>query len=469
MNIKYKTRMKVIAVLLTGCFIFLMVGVLSKTGILVMSKKDYETSRANYILVKTDKESYEKVLGDIFDRNGIPILSNDTPVAESAMDFHKSYSHILGNVHIVDEGFINSNYKLLTNTHAKDVNPDKGFSVSLTLDDELQRHTYSLTEGKRGSIVVLKRHSGELLACTSTYKQDFNLSGIPDKETLKKYDNSSEPVWTAEYLNPYSDGSCQKAFTAAVAYETGMDDYILDDIGYVILSGEKLPNFNEYSYGLLDMNDAFIYSANTYFAMLFNHINIGDIRNYSSKALLSRSISTDVGTIDNRFHLSARPIDKGHLGIGQNSELSTLGMALMLQSVIDNEIYRPHVQKSTCINAENGALETVETKDEDLLASDIFSNETCENVRGLMEAAARSEEYLLSENILGAKSGTAEITVFNNKTKKSENTDRASLMAYNEDFIVVVSIIEKDRFGIHNKEILESVFNTLDMLYPPEN
>lgn len=457
MNMKYKTRMKIVSVLLTACFILLMGGVISKAGIVSMNQKDYEKSREHYHTVKTNREAFEKVLGDIYDRNGCPILLNNTPVIESSMDYDKSYSHLLGNVYLSDSGFINSNYTLLTNTRAKDVNPDKGYSVTVTLADELQKHCYSLTEGKRGSIVVLKRHSGELLACTSTYTEDFDLSGAIDDNRVAKYNKSSEPVWTAEYLNSYYSGSCQKAFTAAVAFETGLDDYVIEDVGFIDFNGAKIYNFDGEEFGTLGMTDAFIYSSNTYFASLFNQIKPEDIRNYSSKALLGSSVSTDFGNIDNRFNLSSDPFERGLLGMGQGNEVSSTGMALMLQAVIDNEVYRPHVFKSSCINTSDGTLETVEVKEEELLAKDIFSEETCEKVRDLMESAARSEGYLLSENILGAKSGTAEITLNGNPT------NRASLMAYNEEYIVVVSIIEDYRFGIHNKDILESVFNLLTL------
>ncbi len=462
MNMKYKTRMKVVAILLTCCFFGILCGTLSKMGILSMSQSDYENSRYAYEKVKVNKEAYEKVLGDIYDRDGSPILINDTPVVESPMEYHKSYSHILGNVHLNDNNFINSNYTLLTNTKAEDANPDKGYSVTLTLNDELQRFAYSLTEGKRGSIVVLKRHSGEILACTSTYKQDFNLSGELKDKTIEKYDKATEPVWIPEYLNAYPFGSAQKPFTAAIAYEMDLGDYVLEDTGYIEFhNGSRIYNYANEELGTLNMENAFIYSANTYFASLFNQIKLSDIRNYAAKALLTSSITSELGTINNRFNLSADPFERGLLAIGQGSELSTLGSVLMLQAVIDNEVYRPRIFQNTCVNTNDGSLMTVATKADELIACDIFSDETCEKVRNLMETTAHSADYSLSDNILGAKSGTADVSV------DQKNTNRSTLIAYNEDYIVTVSIIEDDRFGIHNKDILESLFGKLAVLYPP--
>ena len=246
-------------------------------------------------------------------------------------------------------------------------------------------------------------------------------------------------------------------FSSAVAYETGNGDYTIDDTGEISYGGDKICNFEKKAYGSgLDMEKAFSVSANTYFASLFNKTDVGDIRRLSDALKLNDSIETDFGKINNNFSFGGySDFDVGLLAIGQKNELSSVGMAMMTQGVIDNEIYQPHVTKATCYSDKNGELKTKETTKENLLTSGMLKDGTSEQVRQLMENTAHSDGYGLSDNILGAKTGTAEIEI------DGTYTDRASMVAYDEDYIVVVSKIESS-MGISNKDLVEKIFKKLD-------
>lgn len=451
--------MKTVAIILTLCFLCFSGLALSKTGILSLSKEDYVTSQGLEKKIEDDKFVYEAVLGNIYDTTGALILENTDPIHNSVLYYDKSYSHLLGNIHLVDNGLLNNNYETLSDISADDVNNEKGYSMSLTINDELQRFAYSLTEGERASIVVMKRHSGEILAMTSTYKQDFDLSGEDYSDRLESYNSSLELIWNPEYLNSFNPGSSQKIFSAVVAYETGMQDFTINDKGIIKYGEDKeIPNYDEQVFGPdFDLPQAFRESGNVYFASLFNASDIASIRKLSSDMLLNRSISTDFGTIQNRFSFGDySDYDIGLLGIGQKNELSPVGICLMVQASIDNEIYRPHVIKNTCYtDKKSETLVVKDTVKEDLLTSDMISDDTCTNVQALMVDAAHLN-YMLSDNILGAKSGTAEIWIDDVKT------DRGVLTGYNEDYIVTVCRIQDDIFGIHNADIMEKVFNKLD-------
>lgn len=457
-KIKYKSKMKRICILLTLCFLILIGSTLSRVGIMAMNENDYQQSREAFSRIKENKSYYQQILGNVYDTVGNPILISDTVIDESVLNYNKSYSHLLGNIHLDDNGLLNCNYQTLTDQNSHDAVNHKGYSLSLTLNDDLQRFAYSLTEGKRASIVVLRRHSGEILALTSTYVEDFDLSGELTTDRLSHYNSAEEPIWMPEYLNTYAPGSCQKIFSSAVAYESGMGGFTIDDIGEVKYGNAIISNSGGAIYGKdLGITDAFCVSSNTYFASIFNAMEIGKIRKASSALLLNGSIDTDFGIIHNSFSFGEySDFEIGLLGIGQKNELSSVGLALMVQGCIDNEIYRPHVIKNTCITEKDGTIKVVSTTQEEILASGMFSDDTCSNVRLLMEHTAKSEGYMLSNNILGAKSGTAEITV------DGIDTDRASLVAYNEDYIVVVSVIEEDSFGISNKDIIEKIFKKLN-------
>lgn len=428
---------------------------------MAMSQEDYQNSRNEYSKIKDDKAYYQKVLGDIYDTNGYPVLMTDTVIDDTVFSYHPSYSHLLGNPKIQDYGLLSRYYSTLTDDNAKDAVEHKGYSLSLTIDDELQQYAYSQTEGERASVVVLKRHSGELLTLTSTYEEEFSLGCELTDDLLTRYNNSDEPIWQNEALHAYAPGSCQKIVTAAMGYEIGLDDYTIDDVGYVEYDGNRIYNNDKAVYGKgLDMTTAFCVSSNSYFAALMNAVDNNTLHKLCAALRLDSSFETDFGTFTNYYSYGWRSGDssrfsRGLLGIGQNSELSSVGLALVTQAVIDNEIYQPHIVKNTCYVDKEGILQTVNSTNEEILDSGMLSDDTSAKVRLLMETAAHSSRYQLSDNILGAKSGTAEIKV------DDTDTNRATLVAYDENYIVVISKIEEGSYGISNKIIMENIFDYL--------
>lgn len=453
----YSNKLKIVSILITVCFMFLIGAALSRGGVVAMNHDSYVAKTKTTKKLNDDKVQYKTVLGNVYDAKGAPILESSETIDKSKYEYNKSYSHLLGSVSLSNDAYLSNNWETLTDTSAPDAVDNKGYSVMLTINNDLQQFAYEQTEGTRASVVVLKRHSGELVAMTSTYQQDFDLGSDITDEEIAAYNNCGESVWVPEYLNSYPPGSCQKIFSSAVAYETGNGDYTIDDTGEISYGGDKICNFEKKAYGSgLDMEKAFSVSANTYFASLFNKTDVGDIRRLSDALKLNDSIETDFGKINNNFSFGGySDFDVGLLAIGQKNELSSVGMAMMTQGVIDNEIYQPHVTKATCYSDKNGELKTKETTKENLLTSGILKDGTSEQVRQLMENTAHSDGYGLSDNILGAKTGTAEIEI------DGTYTDRASMVAYDEDYIVVVSKIESS-MGISNKDLVEKIFKKLD-------
>ena len=452
---KYSRKIKVVSILITASFVLLIAATLSKGGIMALNHKDYKTTEDIVEILTEDKKQYTVIPGDIYDEAGNSIVASTKTVDKTPCSYHKSYSHLLGNLSLDDDAYLNSHRNIILTESMAEKTPHKGYSIMLTINDELQQFVYSLTEGEQASAVVIRRHSGEVLALTSTYQQDFDLGSTIADEQLAAYNNSGEPVWTAEYLNAYPPGSCQKIFSAAVAFETGNGDYTIDDTGFINTGEDKIYNYRGTAYGAnLGIEKAFTVSANTYFASLFTTVDISEIRRLSDSLLLNQSIKTDFGTVSNTFSFGDyNSFDIGLLGIGQKNALSAVGLAMLTQGVIDNEIFRPHVTKAVCYSDNDSTLQITEKTEEEQIAGDMLSDETCSQVRTLMETAANS--YGMSDNVSGAKTGTAEIEI------NGTETGRANMVAYDENYIVVVSKSGSD-FGISNKDIVEKLFHKLD-------
>ena len=451
---RYRRKIKIVSILITASFVLLIAATLSKGGIMALNHKEYETKEGIVRRLNEDKKQYTVIPGDVYDEKGNVIVASTKTADKAPCSYHKSYSHLLGNLSLDDDAYLNSHRNIILTESTAEKTSHKGYSIMLTINDELQQFAYSLTEGEQASVVVIRRHSGEVLALTSTYQQNFDLGSTLTDEQLAAY--NSEPVWTAEYLNAYPPGSCQKIFSAAVAFETGNGDYTIDDTGFINTGEDKIYNYRGTAYGAnLGIEKAFSVSANTYFASLFNTVDTGEIRRLSDSLLLNQSIKTDFGTVANTFSFGDySSFDIGLLGIGQKNELSAVGLAMLTQGVIDNEIFRPHVTKAVCYSDNSNTLQITEETEEEQIAGDMLSDETCSRVRTLMETAADS--YGMSDNVSGAKTGTAEIEI------NGTETGRANMAAYDEEYIVVVSKKSGNDFGISNKEIIEKLFNKLD-------
>ena len=460
---KYSRKIKVVSILITVSFVLLIAATLSKGGIMALNHKEYETKEGIVRRLNEDKKQYTVIPGDIYDEKGNVIVASTKTADKAPCSYNKSYSHLLGNLSLDDDAYLNSHRNIILTESTAEKTPHKGCSIMLTINDELQQFAYSLTEGEQASVVVLRRHSGEVLALTSTYQQDFDLGSTLADEQLAAYNNSGEPVWTAEYLNAYPPGSCQKIFSAAVAFETGNGDYTIDDTGFVGNGEEKIYNYKGTAYGAnLGIEKAFTVSANTYFASLFNSVDTGEIRRLSDSLLLNQSIKTDFGAVQNSFSFGDySSFDIGLNGIGQKNTLSAVGLAMLTQGVIDNKIFRPHVTKAVCYSDGDSTLQITEKTEEEPIASEMLSDETCSRVRSLMETAADS--YGMNDKVSGAKTGTAEIEI------NGTESGRANMVAYDEEYIVVVSKKSGNDFGITNKDIIEKLFNKLyDISYERE-
>lgn len=457
MRKKYVAKLKAVSILFTLLFFAGIACLISRLGILPMNSADAKTYEYNKNRINDDKVSYETIMGDVYDVNEEEIFSNNELIYKSKSEYNQAYSYLLGNISLEYEGVLNNSWDTLTDTGANDIVENKGYSIQLTIDDSLQKLCYSLTEGTRCSVVVLKRNSGNLVALTGTYKEGINLGTASlDSKLLEKYNSSDEPVWLPEYLNSYAPGSVYKIFMSALAYETETDDFTINDIGYVNYGERIISNFNGASYGNgLNLQTAFINSSNTYFSELAQRIPISTQRIYMNRFLFNSEIDTDVGKISSSVDFGGySDYEIAQLGFGQgNNKISSICLAMMAEGVLDGKIYKPHVIKGICHRNEDGKLVNDRVTKEEILSDNTVSAETSQNVSELMYKTARS--YDLSETIIGAKTGTAEIG-------ESDGSDRGTMICFDENYIVVVSKLESGTFGIDNKEIVEKIFDRLE-------
>ena len=430
---------------------------MSRTGALYLNSDDYSNAHIQLAQVEYERSRYETAMGDVFDCSGIPIVTGTGLLKDSGYaEYDPTFSYLLGNTNLDDRRLLNANSETLLTpcgTTEEDGTP-KGCSIRLTIDSDLQLHIASQLEGKRASAVVLSRKSGALKALAGSYKDDFDLGSEPDEKTLARYNKSDEPLWIPPYLtDDTAPGSVYKIFTSALILENGDGDEQYEDIGYLEFPEGKLYNNNEEVYGTLDLTDAFVHSVNTYFGSAYASANLADIRDLSDRLMLNHDIETDFGTVSSHtIFRSYSSFERASTGFGQGClQLNNVSLAMMTQGVLEGRIYRPHVLDADRCTAAPGELISVEsTVDEEIISDGCVSAETSKSIEELMGAAARN--YQLPDMIKGAKTGTADL---------SEGT-RATMIAFNDDYIIVVSELSNDSaYGISQKDTVTGIFAKL--------
>nr|WP_300002395.1 penicillin-binding protein 2 [Tissierella sp.] len=156
-----------------------------------------------------------------------------------------------------------------------------GEDLNLTVDLELQKKIYSQMNPDAGAATAINPQTGQILAMVSSPSYDSNLY-------TSYISNSKRDQWEAMDKSPfqnrfnkaYSPGSTFKIVTAGIALEVGMIDP-LEAMNIEGKSWQKDSSWGGYKVNRVsekvssvDLNKAFIYSDNIYFAK--TALKIGD-------------------------------------------------------------------------------------------------------------------------------------------------------------------------------------------------
>lgn len=310
--------------------------------------------------VRMDGWQPKIIPGDILDRNGkILATTKETKernpkTGEMQTYYYRSYcsesekarsiAHVVG-FHDPQLGrsgveafyikyLMGYNNSLLERIYQKALLPqERGNDVVLTIDFELQQFIDEIMGKHKGAAVVLKVHTGEILAMVShpTYNPN-SLSG--EMEGDKLYNRATNGL--------YPPGSVFKIITAVSALENleGImeEEFICE--GKLDLSGEVIPCYNEQKHGNINLSKAMIYSCNTVFAQLGASLGRKNlIKTAESFGFNQDFLFKDIKLVASKLPLKSSVSD-GKLGwtaVGQGDVLVTPMHMAMIGAAIAND------------------------------------------------------------------------------------------------------------------------------------
>ncbi len=296
------------------------------------------------------------VRGTILDRNG-----KELSVSEKAKNnqYKRKYKGGAATAHVL--GYYDSQYGIsgLENLYDRYLSSNisasflawvgngfkevdkKGDDVHTTLDYALQQTAYSALGSSRGSVVVLKVDTGEILAMVS--KPSFDPNHLSrDWESLNS--NKQRPLLNRSVSGLYPPGSTFKVVTGISALENidGIGEETFNDEGKLVIGEDyTLSNDKGKALGKINFEQAMIKSSNVFFGDLGMRLG-KDLFKTAEAFGFNRNVPADGIIVDNSRFPQYNASEKGNLaqtGIGQAEILATpVQMALVAQTIANDGI-----------------------------------------------------------------------------------------------------------------------------------
>jgi penicillin-binding protein 2 len=251
------------------------------------------------------------------------------------------------------------------------VNPHSGAKLYLSIDARLQEAAYLALKDKRGAVVVINSHNGEILAMVSSPSFDPNIfvGGVSTKDYKILSNALQRPLFNRAVRGVYPPASTIKPFVGLAGLDKGfvtIDSEIYDRGKYKLPTARHIfRDWKKTGHGVINFKRAITVSCDTYFYQLGNKMGISNIEDMLVKFGLGQLSNIDLHEEANGIVPSVRwkrqmkgvswyPGDTLISAIGQGFMLATpLQMANATASLSQHgQRFRPHLLMKT-VNSDN--------------------------------------------------------------------------------------------------------------------
>ena len=310
------------------------------------------------------------------------------------------------------------------------VPPESGLDIVLTIDQRIQELAEKALGPRKGSLVVLKPTTGEILAMVSYPSYDPNSFTEPGPGNFSNLSlNNDFPFLNRALQSGYAPASSFKLILAAAALgENVVDpDKKINCRGWMMLGNRRFRCHKRSGHGWVDLREAVEVSCNIYFGTVgVEALGIDTISRYARAFGLGSPTGIELdgeaaGIVPTKswkekvYHTRWSGGDTLNASIGQGFVLSTpLQIANVIAAIVNRGvIYRPHLLKE--IRKPGTGLLVERTEPEVLQTIDLLDNEDYEYLQTAMRGVVTQGTgvfaiYTDSVEVAG-KTGTGEIGV----------------------------------------------------------
>ncbi len=302
-------------------------------------------------------ENFSKINNNLYDLNGVkPIIS-----ISRNYPYKENYTHILGYVSQANEKDILSNESIkekfvqglkvgkigLEKTFEEDLigknsieryevnafgrrisqlafqEGDKGKTIKLTVDTEVQKLANELLTDKAGSICVMDIFTGHVIAMHSSPSFDPNafVFGISQDEWQLIRNDPMKPLLNKTLQGNYSPGSTIKPIVALSALENGIinTNFAVNCRGHknpLELYGQTYHCWKKEGHGFMNLRNAMKQSCDTYFYEVARKLGVDKLSETAKKFGLGKEVFGDLFSIEKRGLIPNTQWKKNALGQG---------------------------------------------------------------------------------------------------------------------------------------------------------
>ncbi|MDC1155323.1 penicillin-binding protein 2 [Candidatus Pelagibacter sp.] len=197
---------------------------------------------------------------------------------------------------------------------------EKGKTLKLTLDAEVQKLTNQLLKDKAGSICVMDIYSGSIIAMHSSPSFDPNLFvfGISQDDWQIIRNDPMKPLVNKTLQGNYSPGSTIKPIVALSALENGIinTNFTVKCTGKTEMYGQTYHCWKKKGHGFVNLRNAMKQSCDTYFYEIARRLGVDKLSVTAKKFGLGDKVFGDLFDIEKKGLIPNTQWKKNALGKG---------------------------------------------------------------------------------------------------------------------------------------------------------
>ena len=248
------------------------------------------------------KENYTHILGYVSQANEKDIMLNKTVkerfvqgLKVGKIGLERSFEDILIGDNSIERYEVNAYGRRISQLAFKDGN--KGKTVKLTIDTEVQKFANELLLEKAGSISVMDIFTGQIIAMHSSPSFDPNsfVFGISQDEWQLIRNNPMKPLVNKTLSGNYSPGSTIKPIVALSALENNIvsPKFTVQCKGHehpLELYGQKYHCWKKEGHGFVNLKEAMKQSCDTYFYEVARRLGVDKLSETAKKFGLGKKV-----------------------------------------------------------------------------------------------------------------------------------------------------------------------------------
>ena len=197
---------------------------------------------------------------------------------------------------------------------------EKGKTLRLTIDTEIQKLTSELLKDQAGSICVMDIYTGSIIAMNSSPSFDPNLFvfGISQDEWQLIRNNPMKPLVNKTLQGNYSPGSTIKPIVALSALENGIinPNFTVKCTGKTEMYGQTYHCWKKKGHGFVNLRNAMKQSCDTYFYEISRRLGVDKLSETAKKFGLGERVFGGLFDIEKKGLIPNTQWKKNALGKG---------------------------------------------------------------------------------------------------------------------------------------------------------